>query len=505
MSQDPRPQSAPLSSPSETTAIGAAVAEAPVPQATVAAGDECPATERAKKNRRSTDKTAVKVWRTGQCDDSEAHDGSTTGQDSFGKPHVPMIIGRQLRRVLDRQGLPTDWNRPEPVPAASEVLLLDWGCDVTEAPVSWLWEGRIPRGGLTLLAAHETQTASLVAQDLAARVSRGAGWSDAPGAPAGENRDVRSEGTAAVVYISPREARASRTVPGLKRAGADMSRVLCLDGVCRFLPRGGKDAFPIPVVRPLQLPIDGNALRQAIGELHETQLLVLDPIEAFFHKYGNSRTPRETADLLREIAWDLGLAVVAVTRLKALAGNRRAVPAIENPKLAAAAAATWGIVPTARSEQQHLLFPIHCAVANTGPALTFDLAGAPEARSVNWNAEPFEMTAADFADERNASVKFAIAAAWLKGLLTERPHSKEEIDELAGEFGISPTMIRKLQKELRIKMEKSGYQGKSVWRLPNGPQSETDPEAPKFEEGRQSLEETGEISKLEPDEAPTKV
>jgi len=46
-------------------------------------------------------------------------------------------------------------------------------------------------------------------------------------------------------------------------AGADMSRLMCLDGVCRFLPRGGPDVIPIPIVRPLQLPIDGDALRQA--------------------------------------------------------------------------------------------------------------------------------------------------------------------------------------------------------------------------------------------------
>ena len=45
--------------------------------------------------------------------------------------------------------------------------------DVAPKPVEWLWEGRVPCGKVTLLDGEPGSGKSLLAIDLAARVSRG--------------------------------------------------------------------------------------------------------------------------------------------------------------------------------------------------------------------------------------------------------------------------------------------------------------------------------------------
>jgi hypothetical protein len=49
---------------------------------------------------------------------------------------------------------------------------------VASSPIRWLWPGRVPLGGLTLLAGDPGVGKSLLTLDLAARVSRGAPWPD---------------------------------------------------------------------------------------------------------------------------------------------------------------------------------------------------------------------------------------------------------------------------------------------------------------------------------------
>ena len=278
-------------------------------------------------------------------------------------------------------------------------------------------------------------------------------------------------------------------MPGLQRAGAEMTRILCLDGVCLLVGRGQNENLPMPKWHPLQLPRDITALRRAVGELTSVQLLVLDPIEAFFDKDGNGRTASRAADLLGELAWDFGLAIVGVTKLAPASKRRRAIPMIDNKALAAAAGAAWGVVPSSKSERQHLLFSMQGGVEELGPALTFNLGATHEQGRIQWNAEPFEMTATDFGEEQNAGIKFAIAASWLKGLLLKGPQPTQAIKQRALELGISPWMLRSVQAELGIKPgKKSGFQGGGTWQLPAGSGIQPSSEVPENRDEKLPIE-----------------
>jgi hypothetical protein len=172
--------------------------------------------------------------------------------------------------------------------------------------------------------------------------------------------------------------------------------------------------------------------------------------------------------LLRELAWDFGLAVVAVTRLKRMGAGRRAVPEIDSQALAGVASAGWGVLPSGRSERQQLLLPVQFELDGVGPALMFERQADSQAGPIRWDCGGFEMTAADFEEGKNAGIKFAIAAAWLKSLLSQGPRLMQDVKQQALQLGISPNMLRNVYAALRIKTDKSAYQGGGAWQLPPG-------------------------------------
>jgi hypothetical protein len=79
---------------------------------------------------------------------------------------------------------------PQDHNAADDVEML-CAADHPVRPVRWLWPGRIPIGKVTLLVGDPGLGKSLVALDVAARVSRGAAW---PDAAMGEGGRGKAEG-----------------------------------------------------------------------------------------------------------------------------------------------------------------------------------------------------------------------------------------------------------------------------------------------------------------------
>src|SRR5579863_1790844 len=121
-------------------------------------------------------------------------------------------------------------------------LTLEQLSDLKPAEVAWLWPGRIAMARLTLIAGESQVGKSLVALDVAARVSRGALWPDAPSAqpaPAGN-----------VLVLGMNRAAAADVVARLTRAGADMSKVFFADGI--YLPETSDQGWK----RPLSLADD---------------------------------------------------------------------------------------------------------------------------------------------------------------------------------------------------------------------------------------------------------
>jgi hypothetical protein len=106
-----------------------------------------------------------------------------------------------------------------PTPAAPVLIPMS---TVKAEPVKWLWPGRIALGKITVIQGDPDVNKSFLTLDLAARVTRGTPWPDAPStsAPLG-----------GVVLLTAEDDLADTVRPRLDAAGADVSRINVLQAV----------------------------------------------------------------------------------------------------------------------------------------------------------------------------------------------------------------------------------------------------------------------------------
>jgi hypothetical protein len=149
--------------------------------------------------------------------------------------------------------------------------------EVQPRQVQWLWEGRIPTAKVTLLDGEPGSGKSLLALDLAARVSRGASM------PLSR---IKPSGPANVVLFNDDDNLSDTIRPRLEAAGADLSRIRCVDGEI-----SGSDVIDI---RPA--------------------LIVLDPLSVYLCLDCNT-PPRQVLKQITELARSSGAAVLVVQYL----------------------------------------------------------------------------------------------------------------------------------------------------------------------------------------------
>lgn len=149
--------------------------------------------------------------------------------------------------------------------------------EVQSQPVQWLWDGRIPFGKVTLLDGEPGSGKSLLAVDIAARVSRGASMPLSRSKPTGPRN---------VVIFNDDDNLADTLRPRLEAAGADLARIRAID--CGLTPA------------------DVQEIRPA--------LIVVDPLSVYLCLEG-SVPPRQVLKRLGALARESGAAVLAVQSL----------------------------------------------------------------------------------------------------------------------------------------------------------------------------------------------
>ena len=166
--------------------------------------------------------------------------------------------------------LPREQVREAPAPVGT---LLS---QVRGKKVRWLWQHRIPLGKLTTLDGDPCLGKSLLALDIAARVSTGRDMPDGtPGIAGG----------AGVVLIAPEDGLADTIHPRLQRAGADLSRIISISTLPTANPRTG-DIYKLA----FRLPNDLDTLLEATRHVR-AKLVIIDPLIAIL---GNKSTYKDT-------------------------------------------------------------------------------------------------------------------------------------------------------------------------------------------------------------------
>lgn len=235
-----------------------------------------------------------------------------------------------------------------PAPQDEPVLVQMDG--VTEDPVDWLWEDRVPLGAVTVLDGHPGVGKSTITMDLAARISRGRRMPDGSRGMLG-----------ATILLSAEDQLARPIRARLEAAEADLTQVYGLEGVSdRRNPLG----------RLISLPEDTHVLQRAIMNVQAT-LVVIDPFFSYLSSEINSGIDAEVRRAmmpLSRVAGETGCAIILVRHLRKpdkKAGNV--------PSLFEGGGSLGGIIGAARSglaavqsEEDGFTFTLHQTKSNWG-------------------------------------------------------------------------------------------------------------------------------------------
>lgn len=375
----------------------------------------------------------------------------------------PATIRAALEAIVNAtppSALPTD-HEAEPIQAASEPDLICLA-DVKPESVSWLWEGRIPLGKVTLLVGDPGLGKSFITLDIAARVSMGIAWPDAPNTP-------REPGS--IVLLSAEDDPADTIRPRLDAARADVNRISILRAVRIADPGSGETRQS-----PFNLGTDIPILEQAITKVRECRLVVIDPISAYlpggrFDSHRNSDV-RALLAPLAALATRRKVAVVCVTHLRK--GEGQAIyRAMGSLAFIAAARAAWVVARDQNDPTglRRLFLPLKANLAPDTNGLAYELRSSGETAVVAWSSEPVDVRAEDALapppkrrgrkpEERDD------ARAWLEKSLVKGPQpAKELIEEAKEEADISPRTLRRARVELGVEAFRPENPGPWWWRL----------------------------------------
>jgi len=183
---------------------------------------------------------------------------------------------------------------PSLLPAQPKMVRLS---DVTPEEVVWLWKDRIPCAKLTLLEGDPDVGKSLIAYDLAARVSAGHPMplDTAPHEPAG------------VVILSAEDGPGDTIRPRLEAAGADVRRIV---------------AFSLDHALPT-IPDDLTEIERAILSVG-ARLVIVDPLVAFLGERVRATNDQQVRRALTPLAALTQRTGVAVLAIRHLTKNERA-------------------------------------------------------------------------------------------------------------------------------------------------------------------------------------
>lgn len=350
-------------------------------------------------------------------------------------------------------------------PDACELDML-CAADYPSEEVRWLWPGRIPLGKLTLLAGDPGNGKSLLALDIAARVTRGADWPDAEliESRAANSRpslwELGSKLPGSVLILSAEDDLGDTIRPRLDAAGADLSRV-----------------FILPSVTDLRN--DFAEIRAAIDRAPCCNLIIIDPIYAFVGP-GDSNfhtVVRRVVQPLVKLAAARGIAVLGITHLRKNEGAaiQRAMGSMG---YVAAARAVWTVCKDGKMPGRNLFLPLknNFAAETSGLGFTIESSDCDTPR-ISWQQESIATSAADAQIrpekiDAHEAAEIDMACEWLKQELADGPKEAFIIfgDGVMG-GGFTQRTLRRALHRIGGQTAKTGYIDGWKWSLPNSPRT----------------------------------
>jgi hypothetical protein len=340
--------------------------------------------------------------------------------------------------------------------AAAGRPVLVWLSEVTPEPVRWLWPGRIPRDMITVLDGDPDLGKSTVTLDLAARVTTATPFPD--GAP------VNNRGP--VILLSAEDVIHRVIHPRLEEAGADMTKVACLDAITYTEENGSTEE------RPPVLPGDLATLEGVIRDTGAV-LVVIDPLSAYLSErvdaYKDQHVRRALMPMVR-LAERTGVAIVIVRHLSKTGGAKAIYRGGGSIGIIGASRAGLLVAADPDDESRRILAPTKANLGPKPPALAYRLipSSMRDCARVVWEgptahqADDLLAVRADMAPEDRSAQDEAVE--FLHDWLALGSEKAADVKKAARQAGISESTLDRARRKAGVQFRREGFgPGSVVW------------------------------------------
>ncbi|TKB79290.1 MAG: hypothetical protein E8D42_07785 [Nitrospira sp.] len=342
--------------------------------------------------------------------------------------------------------------------------------DIQAKPINWLWNGRIARGKVSMIAGNPGLGKSQVTASMAAIVSMSGAWPD--------NRTACEVSN--VVILSAEDDPADTIRPRLEAAKADLSRVFILDAVTDGTLVNGSESR-----RGFNLRSDLSRLGTMLEEIGGAALIVIDPITAYLGTTDSHKNAEIRALLspLAELAAKHEAAVVRVSHFNKNSTGEALMRVTGSLAFVAAARAAFVVARDHEHEARRLFLPLKNNLGNDQTGLAFTMepiqvesaTGQIETSRVLWEAGTVTTTAQEAMaphEANEAQSDLDDAKDFLRELLIEGAQPAKLIRTDAEDAGHAWRTIQRAQRELGVIAFKKGMKEGWFWRLDSPPRPE---------------------------------
>jgi hypothetical protein len=322
--------------------------------------------------------------------------------------------------------------------------------DIAPETVRWVWDGRIPIGGLTALIGDPGEGKSTVSLAITTAVTLGV---PLPG-------ETGRRDPADVLLLSAEDSPSHTIRPRLEAMGADLRRVHILDGVRR----------PDGQIVPIHLADPGHRaqLREAM-EAIRPRMVIIDPVTAYLADTDTHRDAdvRTVLAPLADLAAEYDCAIVYVMHLRKGSADRAIYRAGGSIAFIGAARSALLVGRDPDDPSRRAVAHIKSNLSPLAPTVGFDIVGGRF-----WWVGEVDLTAdrmlapAAGEEERTA---LAEAVEWLREYLAEGPRPAPEVYRDGRRAGHAERTIRRAAAAAKIKKNREGFGRGSVvtWSLPH--------------------------------------
>jgi putative DNA primase/helicase len=338
-------------------------------------------------------------------------------------------------------------------------LVVTRAADVKAEKVRWIWPGRISLGNVSFIFGDPGLGKSQIAVMLAATISNGRKWPCKEGsAPKGD-----------VIMIIAEDGTADTVRPRLEAAGANLDRVHII-----------KDVDTTTGRRPFSLLADLDRLEEAIEDVRDPWLVIIDPASAFMTAIDgqqfNANDISQVRGLLGRvnvIAKRHSIGIIFISHPTKASGSS-ALYRLAGSSAFAAAARSVFMVTRGRADSKWRIFaPAKNNLGADSSALQYrirtrEVSNKIRAPYIVWNKDRLPITADDALANRSGGAdkvaeKREIDEFLQSALGSGRRPARDMLSD-GQQHGFSPKRLREAVKHLGGKIYNEGYgSGKKWW------------------------------------------